>query len=90
MRLCVKSLAAASALLWGGMFLVVGIVDLVSGGYGAHILDLGASIYPGYEAGAGFGSVVVVTLYALLDGAVCGALFGWVYNVFAGKSVPAA
>jgi len=84
MRLCVRSLAAASAVMWGGMFLIVAIVDLAGGGYGAHILDLGASIYPGYEAGGGLGSVFVVTLYALLDGAVFGALFAWVYNLFAG------
>ena len=44
---------------------------------------LGASIYPGYHGPAGFGSVIVVTLYALLDGLVCGALFAWLYNAFA-------
>lgn len=86
MRLCVRSLAGASAVLWGGMFLIVAIAHQATGTYGAHILDLGASVYPGYEAGGGLGSVVVVTLYALLDGAVFGALFAWVYNLFAGSS----
>jgi len=82
MRLCVKSLTLAAALLWGGMFLVVGIFNLVAGGYGSMLLEFGASIYPGYNGPAGFGSVVVVTLYALVDGAIAGALLAWLYNRF--------
>jgi hypothetical protein len=27
--------------------------------------------------------VIVGTLYALLDGAICGWLLGWLYNIFA-------
>lgn len=42
----------------------------------------GAVVWGGPE---GFGSVIVVTLYALLDGAVTGAVFGWLYNLVAGK-----
>ncbi|MDX1747451.1 MAG: hypothetical protein R3324_16070 [Halobacteriales archaeon] len=64
----------ASALLWGGMFLLVAVLNQITGGYGAHLLDFGASIYPGYEMGAGFGSMVVLTLYALVDGAIAGAV----------------
>lgn len=82
MRLCVKSLALAAALLWGGMFLVVGIFNLVDGGYGSMLLEFGASIYPGYDGPGGFGSVVVVTLYALVDGAIAGAVLAWLYNRF--------
>lgn len=38
----------------------------------------------------GFGSVVVVTLYALVDGAVGGFLLAWLYNRFAaGAASPA-
>jgi len=82
MKLCVKSLALAAALLWGGMFLVVGIFNLVAGGYGSMLLEFGASIYPGYDGPGGFGSVVVVTLYALVDGAIAGAILAWLYNRF--------
>lgn len=82
MRLCVKSLALAAALLWGGMFLVVGIFNLVADGYGSMLLEFGASIYPGYHGPGGFGSVIVVTLYALVDGAIAGALIAWLYNRF--------
>jgi len=82
MRLCVKSLTLAAALLWGGMFLVVGIFNLVADGYGSMLLEFGASIYPGYDGPAGFASVAVVTLYALVDGAIAGALLAWLYNRF--------
>jgi len=41
-----------------------------------------SSVYPGYKAAGTLGSVVVGTLYALLDGAVGGALFAWLYNTF--------
>ena len=47
------------------------------------ILDLVASLYPGYHDPAGFGSVIVVTLYGLVDGAVRGAVIGWLYNIVA-------
>ena len=83
MRLCVRSLAMASAILWGSLFLLVAVFNQMTGSYGAHLLDFGASIYPGYEAGAGFGSVVVLTLYALVDGAIAGAVLAWLYNRFA-------
>lgn len=83
MRLCVRSLAMASALLWGGMFLLVAILNQLTGSYGAHLLDFGASIYPGYDVGTGLGSVVILTLYALVDGAIAGAVLAWLYNRFA-------
>lgn len=83
MRLCVRSLALASALLWGGLFLLVAVLNQLTGDYGAHLLDFGASIYPGYHGAAGFGSVVLVTLYALIDGAIAGAVLAWLYNRFA-------
>ena len=82
MKLSVRSLALASGILWGGMFLIVGLLNLIGGSYGAQVLDFGASIYPGYGGPSGAGSVVVVTLYALVDGAVGGALLAWLYNRF--------
>lgn len=86
MKLSVKGLTTAAALTWGGCFFLVGIAHLIWPSYGEAWLELGQSIYPGYSPG-GLGSVIVVTLYALLDGAVAGAVFGWLYNRFAGSSV---
>ena len=38
---------------------------------------------PGYHPGTGFGSVLIGTLYALVDGAIGGAIFCGLYNRFA-------
>jgi hypothetical protein len=43
-----------------------------------------ASVYPGYHATGSVSSIAVGTLYGVLDGAVAGLLFGWIYNRFAG------
>ncbi len=41
-------------------------------------------LYPGYAPG-GFGSVIMGTLYALVDGAIGGAVFAWLYNRILGS-----
>jgi len=83
MKLSIKGLAAAAAICWGGCFFLVGIANQIWPSYGETWLHMGQSIYPGYSGPAGFGSVIIVTLYALLDGAVAGAVFAWLYNFFA-------
>ncbi len=89
MSLSIKALAIAGAVFTGGSFLLVGMLNLIFPGYGIGLLELGASIYPGYHGAGGFGSVIVVTLYGLIDGAIAGALFAWLYNFVSGGSEPA-
>ena len=48
-------------------------------------LDMMASVYPGYQATASFGQVLIGTLYGVVDGAVIGAIFAWLYNVCASR-----
>ena len=83
MKLSVKSLTITSAILWGGVCLFVAVLNLIWPGYGKAFLDVVSSIYPGYEVAGTLASVIIGTLYAMLDGAVGGALFGWIYNCFA-------
>lgn len=83
MKLSVKAFTVAAALLWGGGFLFVGVVNLIWPPYGGAFLEVMSSIYPGYRAMASFGNVIVGTLYALLDAAIAGAVFAWLYNIFA-------
>jgi hypothetical protein len=85
MSLNIKAMAVAIGIMWGGLFLLVGIVNLMFPSYGVALLQLGDSIYPGYTAQAGFVSVIMATLYALVDGAICGAIFGWLYNYVTGR-----
>jgi hypothetical protein len=82
MRLDVKGLAIAMSILAGSALLLVGLGNVGVNGYGAAVLDVAASVYPGYHGPEGMLSVLVVTLYAMLDGAIFGALLAWLYNRF--------
>lgn len=84
MKLDVKAMAIAIGLLWGivAMFLT-GLANMIWSGYAQGFLDVMASVYPGYHATASFGQVIIGTLYGLVDGAVGGAIFAWLYNRFA-------
>jgi hypothetical protein len=62
---------------------VVALANLIWPSYGRAFLELTASLYPGYQPGSGWGSVITGTLYGLVDGAVSGAVFAWLYNLFA-------
>ena len=84
MTVSVRSLAIVSALLWGGGVLFVGLVNLAAPSYGTAFLQCVSSVYPGFHDSRTFLDVLVGTGYALFDGAVGGALFGWLYNSFSG------
>jgi len=82
MKLDIRALSITGAIFWGGMCFLLGLANLMWPPYAAAWLDLLASVYPGYEVTATFGAVVVLTLYAVLDGAIAGVVFGWLYNRF--------
>jgi len=83
MKLSVKAMTITFALLWGGAVLIVALVNFVWPSYGRALLDFCSSIYPGYHVGQTVGSVACGSVFALIDGAVGGALFAWLYNRFA-------
>ena len=84
MRLNVKALACSFALMWGGgVMLLVGLGNMFFDGYGQSLLDLIASIYPGYEATGTYGQLLIGMGYGVLDGFIGGAVLAWVYNLFA-------
>jgi hypothetical protein len=91
MPLSIKALALTGAIVCGGSYLLIGLLNLVFPAYGVAALELGASVYPGYAGPNGFAGVIVVTVYALLDGTIAGALIAWLYNLTGGqKQRPAA
>jgi hypothetical protein len=85
MKLAIRPLAVACAILWGGAVFLCGTANLIWPAYGEAFLQLLDSIYPGYQASGSFGSVVIGTLYAIMDGAVGGLVFGLLYNLLVSK-----
>lgn len=85
MKLNLKAFALTTGILWGAVMLLTGLANLIWAGYGVAFLQLMASLYPGYHADRTFLDLVVGTLYTLVDGAVVGLVFGWLYNTFVGK-----
>jgi hypothetical protein len=81
-KLSVKSLAIAAALLKALCFLFVALLNLILPPYGGAFLALLTSLYVGYDPLAGPIGVLVGILYSLIAGAVAGGLFGWLYNGF--------
>ena len=85
MKLNLKALALTAGILWASAILIAGIANLIWSGYGVGFLQIMASVYPGYHASRSIGDLIVGTLYALVDGAICGLVFGWLYNLFVNK-----
>jgi hypothetical protein len=81
-KLSVKSLVIAAALLKALCFLFVSLVNLILPPYGGALLALLSSLYLGYDPTTGPIGLLVGTMYSLIAGAVAGGLFGWLYNSF--------
>jgi hypothetical protein len=86
MKLSVKSLILAGALLEGLCFLFVTLFNLILPPYGGAYLAMMMSLYPGYNPAEIPLSIVIGVLYAVISGGVTGALFGWLYNAFVARS----
>lgn len=82
MKVSLKAIALSSALLWGSCMLLVGLINLADASYGAEFLRMMSSVYPGADTTRTLGSVLLGTLYGLVDGAVAGFLFAWLYRLF--------
>ena len=82
MKLSIKGLALASAILWASALLLTSALNLIWPGYGQAFLEAMSSVYPGYKVDSGISGVITGTLYALVDGGIAGALLAWLYNLF--------
>ena len=83
MKMNVTAFALAAGLFWGAAILIMSSANLVWPTYGRAFLEVVASMYPGFRPGAGVSSVVIATIYALVDGVASGAVFAWLHNVIA-------
>jgi hypothetical protein len=80
MKLSIKNFAITCSVFWSLAVLIVNAANYFWPDYGVSFLTVIASIYPGYEAMQGIGSIIVGSLYALVDAGIGGALFAWIYN----------
>ena len=85
MRFNLRALAMTSCVLWGLALFLTGLANMIWRGYGAGFLGVLETIYPGYHASGSFPDLIVGTLYAVVDGAFFGLVFGWLYNRFLGQ-----
>jgi len=82
-KLSITGFAIAGAILWGLGMLLVTLANEISPGYASEFLAAMSSIYPGFTPGMGAKSVIVGTLYGIVDAGICAAIFAWIYNCFA-------
>ena len=80
MKLSVKGLAITAAIIWSAALLIVGSANMMFPGYGTNFLEVIGSLYPGYHPGTGFSSVIIGTIYGIVDAGIGAAIFAWLYN----------
>ena len=83
MRLNLKALALSCGILWALCLFLVTLISLGTG-YADALLEVVASIYPGYSVSAL--GLILGLIYGFVDGAIAALIFGWVYNLFVGKA----
>jgi hypothetical protein len=86
MKLSAKALAITIGVLWGGAMLVLGILNMMIPPYGADILVVMGSIYPGIYGSGTISEALVGAAYGAIDGALGGLLIAWLYNFFVERS----
>ena len=85
-RLSTKVMSLVTAMLWGGCLLIVGLINLAAPSYGIDFLRMMSSVYPGFHASHTLSEVILATVYGLVDGAIGGCLFAWLYNGITGMN----
>jgi hypothetical protein len=86
MRLSAKALAYTIGLLWGGAMFLIGVLNMLIPPYGADLLVVLGSVYPGVFGAGTLQEALLATVYGVVDGALAGWLIAWVYNFFAERS----
>jgi len=80
MKISIKGLAITMSFVWGMALLIIGSMNMIYPDYGTALLEVVGSMYPGYQPGTGFSSVIIGSLYGAIDGGIGGAIIGWIYN----------
>lgn len=76
-KLDVKALGLTFGILWAVVFFLWTLIAIPTG-YGAAMLEMIGTIYPGYSVT--FGGALIGGVYAFIDGLIGGAVVAWLYN----------
>lgn len=82
MKLSAKTLALTLGVLWGGAMFLIGILNVVMPPYGADLLVVMGSVYPGIFGAGTVSEALLGGAYGAIDGALGGLLIAWLYNFF--------
>ena len=79
-----------AASITGGVVVAIaigftGVVGMYSEGYGKPVLELFASVYPGYTASGGIGDLAIGCFWGAIDGLFGGGLLAWLYNYLSSR-----
>ena len=80
MKLNVKAFALTAGILWGAAVFIATVWLLAMGSGGSTVSLLG-NFYLGYSFST-LGAIIGL-VWGFVDGAICGALFAWLYNKLA-------
>ena len=83
MRLSLKATVIATAIVWGGAILLVGLINLADPSYGMSFLQMTNSVYAWFHSNHTLSSVLIGTVDGLVDGAIAALIFAGLYNSFA-------
>ena len=72
------ALGLSFGILWGAVLLLLSLTSMFWG-YGTEWVDLLGTVYIGAGSGS-FVAVIAGTVWAFVDGFVCGWLLSWLYN----------
>lgn len=90
MRISIKALTLSTAILWGALMLLVGLVHMAVPSYGAEFLKAMSSVYPGLDTGPTLGRVLLGTIYGFVDGGAAGCILSLLYDSLCGTAPTAA
>ena len=82
-RLITLAFGVAVGVFWAACIFTVGLINLIVPSFGLTFLWFVSSISPGFNADATLLSVLIGTVYALLEGLIAGSFIAWVYNLIA-------
>ena len=76
-----KAISYTAAIMLGCMMFLVGLINMVKPDFGMTFLQAVGSLDPGFYVTHTFGSVMIGTIYGVLQGLIVGCIFGLVYDV---------